>query len=296
MDISAACAGFCYGVALANDMVRGGSAEYVLVVGVEKLSDFTDLYDRSTAFIFGDGAGAVVIGPSDDPGHRPHRLGLGRRAVGRHPQQHSWIDAARRTTSSGRRSRCRARPSSAGPSGRWRRSPSRRWRRPASAPRSSTRSSRTRPTCGSSTRWSRRCSLPARRPGGPRHRRDRQHLAPRRSRWRWSGCSREGEAPHGGLGPADRLRRRPGLRRPGRHPALATSHPQSRRAPDGNHRAARPPFTLSTHKEQPQHGQQRAGDPQRSRRDRERGDRPARSTRSSRTSRSPTTSTSTRCR
>ena len=65
-------------------MVRGGSAEYVLVIGCEKLSDFTDSYDRSTAFIFGDGAGAVVIGPSDEPGHRPDGLGLGRLAVRRH--------------------------------------------------------------------------------------------------------------------------------------------------------------------------------------------------------------------
>jgi 3-oxoacyl-[acyl-carrier-protein] synthase III len=71
MDISAACAGFCYGVSLANDMVRGGSARNVLVVGVEKLSDFTDLSDRSTAFIFGDGAGAVVVGPSQTPGIGP---------------------------------------------------------------------------------------------------------------------------------------------------------------------------------------------------------------------------------
>ncbi|MGN6299501.1 MAG: beta-ketoacyl-ACP synthase III [Angustibacter sp.] len=71
MDLSAACAGFCHGVALAGDMVRGGSAEYVLVVGVEKLSDFTDLNDRGTAFLFGDGAGAVVIGPSDTPGIGP---------------------------------------------------------------------------------------------------------------------------------------------------------------------------------------------------------------------------------
>jgi len=70
-DISAACAGYCYGVSLANDMVRGGSAEYVLVVGVEKLSDFTDWDDRGTAFIFGDGAGAAVIGPSDTPGIGP---------------------------------------------------------------------------------------------------------------------------------------------------------------------------------------------------------------------------------
>jgi 3-oxoacyl-[acyl-carrier-protein] synthase-3 len=71
MDISAACAGFCHGVALANDMVRGGSARNVLVVGVEKLSDFLDLDDRSSAFIFGDGAGAVVIGPSQTPGIGP---------------------------------------------------------------------------------------------------------------------------------------------------------------------------------------------------------------------------------
>ncbi len=70
-DVSAACAGFCYGVGLANDMVRGGSASYVLVIGVEKLSDITDPEDRSTAFIFGDGAGAVVIGPAEEPGIGP---------------------------------------------------------------------------------------------------------------------------------------------------------------------------------------------------------------------------------
>jgi 3-oxoacyl-[acyl-carrier-protein] synthase III len=70
-DISAACAGFCYAVGLASDMVRGGSARHVLVVGVEKLSDFTDPHDRGSAFIFGDGAGAVVVGPSDRPGIGP---------------------------------------------------------------------------------------------------------------------------------------------------------------------------------------------------------------------------------
>jgi 3-oxoacyl-[acyl-carrier-protein] synthase-3 len=64
-DISAACAGFCHGLALAQDAIRGGSAEYVLVIGVERLSDLTDMNDRSTAFIFGDGAGAAVVGPSD---------------------------------------------------------------------------------------------------------------------------------------------------------------------------------------------------------------------------------------
>jgi 3-oxoacyl-[acyl-carrier-protein] synthase-3 len=70
-DISAACAGFCHGVALASDMVRGGSAKHVLVIGVERLSDLTDVGDRGTAFIFSDGAGAAVVGPSDQPGIGP---------------------------------------------------------------------------------------------------------------------------------------------------------------------------------------------------------------------------------
>jgi 3-oxoacyl-[acyl-carrier-protein] synthase-3 len=70
-DISAACAGFCHGVAMAADFVRAGSATHVLVVGVERLSDLTDVGDRGTAFIFADGAGAVVVGPSDTPGIGP---------------------------------------------------------------------------------------------------------------------------------------------------------------------------------------------------------------------------------
>jgi 3-oxoacyl-[acyl-carrier-protein] synthase-3 len=70
-DISAACAGFCHGIAMANDMVRGGSAGHVLVIGVERLSDLTDVGDRGTAFIFADGAGAAVVGPSDTPGIGP---------------------------------------------------------------------------------------------------------------------------------------------------------------------------------------------------------------------------------
>jgi 3-oxoacyl-[acyl-carrier-protein] synthase-3 len=70
-DISAACAGFCHGVGLAADMVRGGSARYVLVIGVERLTDILDLTDRGTAFIFADGAGAVVVGPSETPGIGP---------------------------------------------------------------------------------------------------------------------------------------------------------------------------------------------------------------------------------
>ncbi|MGH3713746.1 MAG: beta-ketoacyl-ACP synthase III [Micromonosporaceae bacterium] len=70
-DISAACAGFCHAVALGSDMIRAGTAEYVVVIGAEKLSTFTDQEDRSTAFIFADGAGAVVLGPSDVAGIGP---------------------------------------------------------------------------------------------------------------------------------------------------------------------------------------------------------------------------------
>lgn len=71
MDVSAACAGFCYGLSLAADAIRAGNSRYALVIGAEKLTEFTDPYDRSTAFIFGDGAGGVVVGPSEEPGIGP---------------------------------------------------------------------------------------------------------------------------------------------------------------------------------------------------------------------------------
>lgn len=67
-DISAACAGFCYGVGLADNLIRGGQAQNVLVIGTEKISDFMNFDDRGTAFIFGDGAGAVVISASETVG------------------------------------------------------------------------------------------------------------------------------------------------------------------------------------------------------------------------------------
>lgn len=70
-DISAACAGYCYGIAQADALVRSGAAEYVLVVGAEKLSDLIDNTERTISFLLGDGAGAVVIGPSDTPGIGP---------------------------------------------------------------------------------------------------------------------------------------------------------------------------------------------------------------------------------
>ena len=98
-DVSAACAGFCHGVGLANDMVRGGSATNVLVVGVEKLTDFTDPTDRGSAFIFGDGAGAVVIGPSDVPAIGPTLWGSDGGMWDTITQKHPWTDLRNGITS-----------------------------------------------------------------------------------------------------------------------------------------------------------------------------------------------------
>ncbi len=66
-DISAACAGFAYGIGQADALIRSGAARNVLVVGAEKLSDFVSPTDRSISFLLGDGAGAAVVGPSDVP-------------------------------------------------------------------------------------------------------------------------------------------------------------------------------------------------------------------------------------
>jgi len=67
-DVSAACAGYTYGIAQADAFVRSGLAEYVLVVGAEKLSEFAKPTDRTISFLLGDGAGAAIVGPSDSPG------------------------------------------------------------------------------------------------------------------------------------------------------------------------------------------------------------------------------------
>ncbi|VXC32837.1 3-oxoacyl-(acyl-carrier-protein) synthase 3 [Microbacterium sp. 8M] len=67
-DINAACAGYAYAVAQADALIRAGAAKYAVVIGAEKLSDIVDPTDRSISFLLGDGAGAVVIGPSDTPG------------------------------------------------------------------------------------------------------------------------------------------------------------------------------------------------------------------------------------
>jgi len=70
-DIGAACAGFTYGIGLADSLIRAGSATNVLLVGTEKISDFTNFDDRGTAFLFADGAGAAIIGQSDVQGIGP---------------------------------------------------------------------------------------------------------------------------------------------------------------------------------------------------------------------------------
>jgi 3-oxoacyl-[acyl-carrier-protein] synthase-3 len=70
-DLNAACAGFCYGLGVASDLIRAGSAGKVLVIGAEKLTDVVDPVDRANAIIFADGAGAAVVGPSEEPGIGP---------------------------------------------------------------------------------------------------------------------------------------------------------------------------------------------------------------------------------
>jgi 3-oxoacyl-[acyl-carrier-protein] synthase III len=63
LDIVAACSGFLYGLSLANAMIRMGQARYALVIGAEILTRYVDYTDRSTCVLFGDGAGAAVLGP-----------------------------------------------------------------------------------------------------------------------------------------------------------------------------------------------------------------------------------------
>lgn len=67
LDVNAACSGFPHALALANLAISGGSATSAVVVGVEKLSDFTDWSDRSTCILVGDGAGAAVVTASATP-------------------------------------------------------------------------------------------------------------------------------------------------------------------------------------------------------------------------------------
>lgn len=94
-DISAACAGYCYGIGQADALVRSGVARHVLVVGAEKMSDFIDPTDRSISFLLGDGAGAAVVGPSDVPGIGPTVWGSDGSQAGLIGQTESWQEAHR---------------------------------------------------------------------------------------------------------------------------------------------------------------------------------------------------------
>ncbi|PYS46883.1 MAG: 3-oxoacyl-ACP synthase [Acidobacteria bacterium] len=64
-DIAAACSGFLYGLSMANGLIRTGQARCALVIGAEVLTKYVDYTDRSTCVIFGDGAGAAILGPVD---------------------------------------------------------------------------------------------------------------------------------------------------------------------------------------------------------------------------------------
>ena len=64
-DLVAACSGFLYGLTMANAMIRTRQARYALVVGAELLSRYVDYKDRATCVLFGDGAGAAVVGPAE---------------------------------------------------------------------------------------------------------------------------------------------------------------------------------------------------------------------------------------
>jgi 3-oxoacyl-[acyl-carrier-protein] synthase-3 len=63
MDVVAACSGFLYGVSLADSMIRTGQVRHAVVVGAEILTQYVDYTDRQTCVLFGDGAGAAVLGP-----------------------------------------------------------------------------------------------------------------------------------------------------------------------------------------------------------------------------------------
>lgn len=68
VDINAACAGFIYGLNIAEQFIRSGTYKNVLVIGADTLSNVVDWTDRGSCILFGDGAGAVVIQASDSPG------------------------------------------------------------------------------------------------------------------------------------------------------------------------------------------------------------------------------------
>jgi 3-oxoacyl-[acyl-carrier-protein] synthase-3 len=84
MDVVAACSGFLYGITLANTMIQTGQSKYALVIGAEVLTQYVDYSDRHTCVLFGDGAGAAVLGPvNGDRGILATRI----RSDGRYQEQ-----------------------------------------------------------------------------------------------------------------------------------------------------------------------------------------------------------------
>jgi hypothetical protein len=248
--------------------------------------------DRGTAFIFADGAGAVVVGPSDERGHRPGRLGLGRLAVGR-DHHDAVLDrrTARRPGRAGPTSRCRASRCSAGPCGEMAGRPA----RPSTRRGHRRRPRRLHPPPGQHAHH-RRHGQALKLPRHVAVARDIETPAtprPPRSRWRWTGCSRRRP---GTAAAASRCSSASAPAWPTRprssSPALHTSR---RPAPPHDPTVHRPREHGATTRSST-HGFDRAGDPQRPRRHRQRGSPGPRPTTSSPTSPSPTTSTSTRCR
>ena len=74
-DINSACSGFVYGMGIADSMIRSGMAKHVLLVTTESMTSLIDYGDRATCVLFGDGAGAVVLGARGEGAMRAHRWG-----------------------------------------------------------------------------------------------------------------------------------------------------------------------------------------------------------------------------
>jgi 3-oxoacyl-[acyl-carrier-protein] synthase-3 len=66
MDVFAACSGFIYGITMVESMIRTGQIRYALIIGAEVLTKYVDYTDRTTCVIFGDGAGAGILGPAPE--------------------------------------------------------------------------------------------------------------------------------------------------------------------------------------------------------------------------------------
>ena len=101
-DVNAACAGFSYALSTGTAFIESGQAETVLVIGAEVLSSVMDYTDRTTSILFGDGAGAVVLRPSESPGVLGSVLGADGRAAeillipaggSARPASHETVDA-----------------------------------------------------------------------------------------------------------------------------------------------------------------------------------------------------------